>query len=236
MLDGDDVDEEPEVPPMVDEEPEVPPDVDESEPELLPVPEVPELPRPEDDDEDPGKVDDDDDPGRVEVVPGIELDEPGMVLELDEPGMLELPDDEPVPVVPEAPDDPDMPLPEDPDMPLLEDPDMPLLDVLEGVSLLDEPLPVVAPADGLAEVPPNAELPPAPEVEPVDCAMATPADRDRRTAIVVSFFIFHSSICLTTFHHRAWTLKVVENCQSDGDLTRFDSVRHARATYFMGAK
>jgi hypothetical protein len=222
VLDGDEVDEEP---PMVDEEPEAPPELDESEPkpdELLPAPDVPELPRPDDDDEDPGRVDDED-PGKLDVVPGIELDDPGLVLEVDEPGMLELPEEDPEPDVPEAPEDPDMPLPEDPDMPLPEAPD--------DVSLPIEP-PVVAPVDGLAEVPPIVELlPPA----PVDCAIATPADMDRRTAIAVSFFIFHSSTCLSTFHLRAWTPEAVEISQSEGHLTRFGSLRHVSATLFMGA-
>jgi hypothetical protein len=235
VLDGDDVDEEPEVPPMVDDEPNAPPEVDESEPVpdvLLPAPDVPEVPRLEDDD-----------PGRVDVVPGIELDDPGVVLEVDEPGVLDVSE----PDVPDAPDDPDMPLledpgiplPEDPDMPLPEDPDIPLPDeplmlppvVLDGVSLLVEPPLVEAPDDGLADVPPIVELLPA----PVDCAMATPADSDKRTAIVVSFFIFHSSMCLSTFHLRAWTLDAVENCQSEDGLASFDSCRQGPPICFMGA-
>jgi hypothetical protein len=200
VLDGDDVDEEPEVPPIDDEEPL--PEVDESEPEpdeLLPEPDVPALPRP----------DDEEDPGRDVDEPGIELEDPGVV-ELDEPGVLDVSDEDPEPLVPDAPDEPDMPLPEDPDMPLLEAPDDGLLD----------------------DVPPMDEPPLEPDD---DCAIATPADRDRRTATAVSFFIFHSSICLTTFHLRAWTPKPIENSQTEGGLTRFGSSWHASPTCFMGA-
>lgn len=159
--------------------------VDESAPEpevLLPVPDVPELPRPEGDD----------DPGRVDGALGIELDDPGAVLDVDEPGMLELSEEAPEPVVPEAPEDPDKPLPAVPDevsLPIV----LPLFKAPEPV--VPAPGVVEAPAAGLAEEAPVAALPAAPEEVPSDCAMATPADRDKRTAIAVCFFIFHSSTC-----------------------------------------
>lgn len=179
LLDGDEVDEDPDMPLEVDESapgPEV----------LLPVPDVPELPRPEGDDDDPGSVD-----GAL----GMELDDPGAVLDVDEPGMLELSEDAPEPVVPEAPEDPDKPLPEVPDAP--DEVSLPIV-----LPLFNAPEPVVpapgvveAPAAGLAEDAPVAALPAAPDDVPSDCAMATPADRDKRTAIAVCFFIFHSSTC-----------------------------------------
>jgi hypothetical protein len=174
---------------VVDEDPDMPPEVDVSAPEpdeLLPAPEVPELPRPEGDEEDPGRVD-----GAL----GIELDEPGRALEVDEPGMVELSEEAPEPVVPEAPEDPDKPLPAVPDAP--DDVSLPIVLPLFKAPEPVVPAPgvVVAPAAGLAEDAPVAEPPPVPDDEPNDCAMATPADRDKRTAIAVCFFIFHSSTC-----------------------------------------
>jgi hypothetical protein len=158
---------------VVDEDPDMPP-------------EVPELPRPEGDEEDPGRVD-----GAL----GIELDEPGRALEVDEPGMVELSEEAPEPVVPEAPEDPDKPLPAVPDAP--DDVSLPIVLPLFKAPEPVVPAPgvVVAPAAGLAEDAPVAEPPPVPDDEPNDCAMATPADRDKRTAIAVCFFIFHSSTC-----------------------------------------
>lgn len=176
---------------VVDEDPDMPPEVDESAPEpevLLPVPDVPELPRPEGGD---------DDPGRVDGALGVELDDPGAVLDVDEPGTLELSEDAPEPVVPEAPEDPDKPLPAVPDAP--DEVSLPIVLPLFNAPELVVPAPapgvVEAPAAGLAEDAPVAELPAAPEDVPSDCAMATPADRDKRTAIAVCFFIFHSSTC-----------------------------------------
>lgn len=180
LLDGD----------VVDEDPDMPPEVDESAPEpevLLPVPDVPELPRPE--------GGGGEDPDRVDGALGIELDDPGAVLDVDEPGMLELSEDAPEPVVPDAPDDPDKPLPAVPDAP--DEVSLPIMLPLFNAPEPAVPAPgvVEAPAAGLAEDAPVAELPAAPEDVPSDCAMATPADRDKRTAIAICFFIFHSSTC-----------------------------------------